>query len=105
MLIMSQNRKCLFNLEKAGTLFLSSCYGHYEERKPVRALAAFPLAEDVTEILGEYENEVRAMEVLGEIADEYGNYLRTNGGPLATANFYAQPFAFAPPKVYKMPLE
>ena len=45
------------------------------------------------------------MEVLREIADEYGKYLGADGGPLATANFYAQPFAFAPPKVYKMPLE
>lgn len=42
MLIMSQNRKCLFNTEKAGTLFLSSCYGNYEEGKPVKILASFP---------------------------------------------------------------
>lgn len=103
MLIMSQNRKCLFNLGKAGTVFLSSMYGGYEEGKPVKVLASFPLAEDVTENLGEYESEARAMEVLGEIVDEYGKYLKTEGGPLATANFYVQPFAFAPPKVYKMP--
>ena len=103
MLIMSQNRKCLFNLEKAGTMFLSSYYGDYEEGKPVKVLASFPLAEDVTENLGEYESEARAMEVLGEIADEYGKYMKTEGGFLATANFYAPPFAFAPPKVYKMP--
>ena len=68
MLIMSQNRKCLFNLEKAGTLFLSSYYGDYEEGKPVKVLASFPLAEDVTENLGEYESEARAMEVLEDIA-------------------------------------
>ena len=103
MLIMTQNRKCLFNLEKAGTLFLSSYYGDYEEGKPVKVLASFPLAEDVTENLGEYESEARAMEVLGEIADEYGKYLSTAGGPLATVEAYVQPFAYAPPKVYKMP--
>ena len=103
MLIMTQNRKCLFNLESAGNLHLSSCYGDYEEGKPVKVLASLPLAEDVTEDLGEYESEARAMEVLGEIAEEYGKYLRTDGGPMATASFYAPPFAFAPPKVYKMP--
>lgn len=103
MLIMTQNRKCLFNLERAGTLFLSSYYGDYEEGKPVKVLASLPLAEDVTENLGEYESEARAMEVLGEIADEYGKYLSTAGGPLATVEAYVQPFAYAPPKVYKMP--
>ena len=55
------------------------------------------------ENLGEYESEARAMEVLGEIADEYGKYLSTAGGPLATVEAYVQPFAYAPPKVYKMP--
>ena len=105
MLIMTQDRKCLFNLEMAGDLHLSSHYGGYEEGKPVKVLASLPLAEDVTENLGEYESEARAMEVLEEFADEYGKYLGADGGPLATANFYAQPFAFAPPKVYKMPLE
>ena len=97
MLIMSQNRKCLFNLEKAGTLFLSSYYGDYEEGKPVKVLASFPLAEDVTENLGEYESEARAMEVLEEIVQEYGMYFRTDGGINKSA------FAFARPKVYKMP--
>ena len=103
MLIMTQNRKCLFNLERAGTLFLSSYYGDYEEGKSVKVLASFPLAEDVTENLGEYESEARAIEVLGEIADEYGKYPNTFGGPLGTMNFYVPPIAFAPPKVYGMP--
>lgn len=103
MLIMSQNRKFLFNLDRAGTLFLSSCYGVYEEGEPVKVLASFPLAEDVTENLGEYESEARAMEVLEEIGKEYGKYMRSDGGPLATVDFYAPPFAFVPPKVYKMP--
>ena len=49
MLIMTQDRKCLFNLEMAGDLHLSSHYGGYEEGKPVKVLASLPLAEDVTE--------------------------------------------------------
>lgn len=98
MLIMSQNRKCLFNMEKAGTLFLSSCYGNYEAGKPVKILASFPLAEDVTENLGEYESEARAMEVLEDIAKKYKEHTRT-------AQRSALIFAFSPPKVYEMPLE
>ena len=90
MLIMSQDRKCLLNLENAGTLFLSSYYGDYKEGKPVKVLASFPLAEDVTEGLGEYESEARAMEVLEEIVQEYGPYFKAAS-------------AFARPKVYRMP--
>lgn len=97
MLIMSQDRKCLLNLEKVGTLFLSSYYGDYKEGKPVKVLASFPLAEDVTESLGEYESEARAMEVLEEIVQEYGMYFRTEGSAHKAA------FAFARPKVYRMP--
>ena len=99
MLIVSQNRKCLLNMERAGTVFLSSLYGGHEEGKPVKVLASFPLAEDVTESLGEYESEARDMAVLEEIVQEYGMYFRTDGGINKSA------FAFAPPKVYKMPLE
>ena len=79
MLIVSQNRKYLLNMERAGTVSLSSLYVGHEEGKPVKVLAAFPMADDVTESLGEYESEARAMEVLREIADEYGKYL----GPMA----------------------
>ena len=80
MLIVSQNRKYLLNMESAGTVSLSSLYGGHEEGKPVKVLAAFPMADDVTESLGEYESEARAMEVLREIADEYGKYLGADGG-------------------------
>ena len=103
MLIVSQNRKCLLNMEKAGTVFLSSLYGGHEEEKPVKVLASFPLAEDVTESLGEYESEARAMEVLEEIAAKYGSFLRVDGGCNPLTGAYTQPFAFVDPKVYKMP--
>lgn len=43
MLIMTQDRKCLFNLEMAGDLHLSSHYGGYEEGKPVKVLASLLL--------------------------------------------------------------
>lgn len=103
MLIVSQNRKCLLNMERAGIVFLSSLYGGHEEGKPVKVLASFPLAEDVTESLGEYESEARAMEVLEEIAAKYGSFLRVDGGCSPLTGAYTQPFAFVDPKVYKMP--
>jgi len=103
MLIMSQDRKCLLNLEKVSTLFLSSYYGDYKEGKPVKVLASFPLAEDVTEGLGEYQSEARAMEVLEEIATEYSNFMKVDGGCNPLTGAYTQPFAFVHPKVYRMP--
>ena len=82
----------------AGDLHLSSHYGGYEEGKPVKVLASLPLAEDVTENLGEYESEARAMEVLEDIARQYKHHTRTT-------QRNALMFAFEPPKVYEMPLE
>ena len=79
MLIISQDRKCLLNMKKAGTMFLSSLYGDHEEGKPVKVLASFPLAEDVTESLGEHQSEARAMEVLEEISGAYGEVTKIKG--------------------------
>lgn len=102
MLIMSQNRKSLLNLESASELFLSYAYGDYNGG-PVKVLASFPLAEDVTTNLGEYESEDRAVEVLEEISKEYGGYLKVDGGCNPLTGAYTQPFAFNHPKVYRMP--
>jgi len=97
MLIMSQSRKSLLNLESASEIFLSSAYGDYNGG-PVMVLASFPLAEDVTTNLGEYESEARAMEVLDEIMELYGKFIKTTRTPGRAVTF-----AFAPPKVYRMP--
>lgn len=102
MLIMTQNRKNLLNMESLGSMFLSSCYGGYDGG-PVKILASYPLAEDVTETLGEYENEARAVKVLDEIATEYGQYMKVDGGCNPLTGAYVQPFAFDHPKVYRMP--
>lgn len=102
MLIMTQNRKNLLNLESLGSMFLSSCYGDYDGG-PVKILASYPLADDVTETLGEYESEARAVEVLDEIATEYGKYLKCDGGVNPISYTTTPPFAFNYPKVYRMP--
>lgn len=56
-------------------------------------------------ILGSYKDVPRAVAVLGEIADEYSKYYRTDGGPLATVDAFVQPMMFEPPKRYEMPKE
>jgi|GEM_PF-2539790 len=53
--------------------------------------------------LGEYPTEERAQEVLQEIAEKYGSYIKVDGGPLLTMDAYVQPLLFTPPKVYTMP--
>lgn len=102
MLIMSQNKRVLFNLNNAATLFLSSCYGDYNGG-PVKVLTSYPIGEDATENLGEYESEARALEVLEEIAVEYGKYMKVDVGYNSLTGAYTPPFAFDHPKVYKMP--
>lgn len=99
MLIMSQGRKSLLNLENASELFLSSAYGDYNGG-PVKVLATFPLVEDVTTNLGEYESEARGAEVLEEIARLYEKCNKTIS---KTGSASALAFAFTPPKVYRMP--
>ena len=105
MLIMNQSKKNLVNMETASEIFLSTSYGEPQKEGPVRVLAmtSVGISDEASIVLGEYESEARAMEVLGEIADEYGKYLSTAGGPLATVEAFVQPFAYAPPKVYRMP--
>jgi len=56
-------------------------------------------------VLGEYQTEERAKEVLGEITVKYGAYITVEGGSLLTTPSYVQPILFEPPKVYKMPAE
>lgn len=102
MLIMTQDRKCLFNLENAGSLFLSSYYGDYEEGKPVKVVASLPVAEDVTETLGVYESEARAMEVLGEIAQSYGEGYEIDGD-IHPEYGYVNCRTIPNRKVYQMP--
>ena len=55
--------------------------------------------------MGRYASLDRAKAVLLEIAQEYGKYLSTPGGPCLTVEAYVQPMAFEPPKVYMMPEE
>ena len=59
-----------------------------------------------TIVLGKYETEERAKEVLQEIVERYGSYLQLKGGPVLTrGQMDIQPNVFNIPKVYIMPEE
>ena len=53
--------------------------------------------------LGTYSTEEKAIKVLDMITEEYGKHFYGQGGQMATADIYIQPFAFIPPKVFQMP--
>lgn len=53
--------------------------------------------------IGYYSTEEKAIKVLDMIQQEYGRHFYGQGGQMATADIYIQPFAFIPPKVFQMP--
>lgn len=57
-------------------------------------------------VIGTYETEERAKEVLQEIVKKYSSYLQLNGGPaLIQGQMDVQPNIFNIPKIYEMPKE
>lgn len=105
MLIMSQDRKSLYTLEGLSDVFLSTAYGDIKEGEPVKVLASLPRDVEGIAILGAYKSEGRAMEILEEIANKYGEYLKCDGGYNPFTGSTTSPAAFAIPKVYRMPEE
>lgn len=53
--------------------------------------------------IGEYSTMEKAVKVLDMIQGMYGKHLYSQGGLMATADYYVPPFAFIPPKVFQMP--
>ena len=87
MIIRSQDKKKIFNLEQI---------------RKIDCETNMIIADDVS-ILGEYSTEEKAIKVLDMIQQEYGKHLYGQGGQMATADIYIQPFAFIPPKVFQFP--
>ena len=54
-------------------------------------------------ILGAYSTDEKAQKVMDMLRKEYCEHYFAKGGAMATANFYVQPFAFIPPKVFQFP--
>lgn len=53
--------------------------------------------------IAEYSTEAKAQKAMEMLREEYGKHFFGQGGAMATANFYVQPFAFIPPKVFQFP--
>lgn len=57
-----------------------------------------------SDILGKYETEERAKEVLAEIVQKYSSYIQLTGGPaIMQGQMDIQPNIFNIPKTYEMP--
>ena len=60
----------------------------------------------VSSVLGKYETEKRAKEILREIVEKYSSYLELKGGvTFMQGGMNIQPNIFNIPKVYEMPGE
>lgn len=53
--------------------------------------------------LAKYSTEEKAVKAMEMLITEYERHFFGNGGAMATADFYTQPFAFTPPKVFRFP--
>lgn len=93
MLIRSQNKKELLNLDNAVSISV-------DDDNEIIIAYGFDHAWDR---MGNYSTEEKAIKVLDMIQNEYGTHYYGNGGPMATANFYIPPFGYIPPKVFQMP--
>lgn len=124
MLIMNQSKKNLVNMETASEIFLSTSYGEPQKEGPVRVLAmtSVGISDEASIVLGEYESEARAMEVLEEIVNEYSklpnaveeypasvnvcapaSWFGRRKVPASVVNLHTQTFVSSSQKVYRMP--
>lgn len=95
MLIRSQNKKELHNLNNISMIEVTPVYGEDED--------GFLVWINHQKTIGVYSTQEKAIKVLDMIQNEYGTHYYGNGGPMATANFYIPPFGYIPPKVFQMP--
>lgn len=107
MLILSQNGKVLVNVERIHSLSLYKM-GDFEKGKKIdkkcRILAWFGDTSDGFWVIGDYETEERAKEIIREIWQKYGEYLHRPGGPAILRGTSDVDEAFwVLPKIYEMP--
>jgi hypothetical protein len=100
MLIRSQNKKCLINLNNVTRLTAGKIYGN-DEKGWLIEVDKVPFSE----CLGQYSTETKAIKVLDMIQNEYLKHIYGQGGLMATSDAVFQPFAFIPPKVFRMPAD
>ena len=91
MIIRSQNKKELHNLDGIKMISVTTNSQNYF------------VEVNSQKTIGKYSTEEKAIKVLDMIQEEYGKHYYGQGGQMATADIYIQPFAFIPPKVFQMP--
>lgn len=93
MIIRSQDKKNIVNFNNIDTIDVRDKQVRYFANGGVETMG----------VLGTYSTEEKAIKVLDMIQQEYGKHLYSQGGQMATADIYIQPFVFIPPKVFQMP--
>ena len=106
--IRSQNKEKLYRL---GGNYACIEYGEYEDIKKKRGGTeenkkrhTICISDGCLEEIAEYESKERCIEVLDEIQEVCGSYLKVEGGAvLMLGGMGVQPAAFTVPRVYQMP--
>lgn len=100
MIIRSQDKKALTNFTQVTDLGVVV----KEKECEINVYYPFSINEECSRMcLGTYSTEEKAIKVLDMIQQEFGRHFYGQGGQMATADTYIQPFAFIPPKVFQMP--
>lgn len=95
MIIVSQDKEEIINLDNIQRLFIDADYIS-------TVIYAECIEDDIS--IGTYKTEERAKEVLQEIAQKYSSYLKLEGGPaILQWQMDIQPNIFNIPKVFEMP--
>lgn len=100
MIIVKQDKKGIVNFNNVTDIYIDK-----EDDGDRHFVFYIPVSNiDGLDILGIYETEERAKEVLAEIVQKYSSYLQLNGGPaILQGQMDIQPNIFNIPKVYEMP--
>ena len=101
MIIRSKNKKAIRNFNLISDLIISK-----DSKGDWEIIAYYPYSAQNDcgfAVIGTYSTEEKAIKVLDMIQEEYGKHYYGQGGQMATADIYIQPFAFIPPKVFQMP--
>ncbi|MFR1777178.1 MAG: long-chain fatty acid--CoA ligase [Clostridia bacterium] len=106
MLIVSQNKEEIINIDNCINISIVKQYGEDEEIDIVKYVNIVCKSSYSGCFLGYYKTEERAKEVLQEIIKKYSSYLELQGGPaILQGQMDIQPNIFHIPKVYEMPKE
>ena len=54
-------------------------------------------------VIATYSTSEKAEKAMEMLLKEYGEHYFSQGGAMATANFYVPPFGFIPPKIFQFP--